>query len=99
MSKKTETATSGVDNRVVYNVTAEQFIVAWEQADSAEEVAEKLGMPKPIVHARASTYRQAGLLEIHRYTGEERVVCGSDIILFWRRGGTSPASRTERVPA
>jgi hypothetical protein len=47
--------------RVTYDVSAEQFITAWEQAGSAEEVVEKLGMPKAIVHARASTYRSAGI--------------------------------------
>src|SRR5262249_4333794 len=47
--------------RVTYDVSAEEFITAWEQAGSAEEVVEKLGMPKAIVHARASTYRSAGI--------------------------------------
>jgi hypothetical protein len=37
------------------------FIETWEQADSAAEVAAKLQMPKPIVHARASNYRRAGV--------------------------------------
>ena len=44
-----------------YGVTAEQFIVAWQTSKTAQEVADRLGMPKPIVHARASAYRQAGI--------------------------------------
>jgi hypothetical protein len=34
---------------------------AWQNADSAQEVADALGMPKDIVHARASMYRGAGV--------------------------------------
>jgi transposase len=44
-----------------YGVTAEQFIVAWQTSKTAQEAADRLGMPKPIVHARASAYRQAGI--------------------------------------
>jgi hypothetical protein len=44
-----------------YNVSAEQFIKVWQAAHSTEEVATKLGMPKPIVHARASMYRKKGI--------------------------------------
>jgi transcription elongation factor Elf1 len=44
-----------------YNVDAETFIRTWQQAQSAQEVADKLNMPKDIVHARASTYRNAGI--------------------------------------
>lgn len=42
-------------------MTPAKFIEVWENSDSADEVAEKLGMPKPIVHARASSYRQMGI--------------------------------------
>jgi hypothetical protein len=49
------------NGRAEYGVTPEQFITAWQTSESADEVAEKLKMPKPIVHARASFYRQAGL--------------------------------------
>jgi transposase len=44
-----------------YNVTAEQFIVTWQTSKTAQEAADRLGMPKAIVHARASAYRQAGI--------------------------------------
>jgi hypothetical protein len=44
-----------------YNVDAETFITTWQQAESAQEVADKLKMPKDIVLARASTYRGAGI--------------------------------------
>jgi hypothetical protein len=44
-----------------YAVSPEKFIEVWELAESAEEVAAKLQMPKPIVHARATNYRRAGV--------------------------------------
>jgi hypothetical protein len=47
--------------REKYDVSPEVFIQTWQRANSAAEVAEKLGMPKAIVHARASNYRQAGI--------------------------------------
>jgi hypothetical protein len=66
MAKKITTSqeqqpTESKGTRQSYNVSAAAFIEAWETCNSADEVAEKLGMPKPIVHARASTYRQAGI--------------------------------------
>jgi hypothetical protein len=47
--------------RTEYNITPEQFVTAWEQSESADEVAKRLKMPKPIVLARASSYRHAGV--------------------------------------
>lgn len=47
--------------RTEYDVTPERFIEVWQQASSADEAAKILGMPKPIVHARASTYRSNGI--------------------------------------
>jgi len=44
-----------------YDVPEEVFIRTWQMAESAQEVADKLKMPKPIVHARASMYRGAGI--------------------------------------
>jgi hypothetical protein len=44
-----------------YEVQAELFIRTWQTAESAQEVADKLKMPKPIAHARASMYRGAGI--------------------------------------
>jgi hypothetical protein len=44
-----------------YSVSAEDFIRAWQAASSAQQVADRLKMPKPIVLARASTYRKAGV--------------------------------------
>ncbi len=57
MPKKKDTAAS----RERYDVPPEVFIETWQRSDSAEEVAKKLNMPKPIVHARASNYRLAGI--------------------------------------
>jgi hypothetical protein len=47
--------------RTRYRVSAEEFAITWNSCQSAEEVAEKLGMPKPIVLARVSNYRRNGL--------------------------------------
>lgn len=44
-----------------YDVSPEQFCKVWTESNSADEVADKLGMPKPIVHARASSYREKGI--------------------------------------
>jgi hypothetical protein len=53
--------TTKKQTRTEYNVSPEAFIRAWQTSSSADEVAEKLKMPKPIVHARATTYRKAGV--------------------------------------
>ncbi len=44
-----------------YDVPADVFVRTWQSSSSAQEVADKLKMPKPIVHARASMYRGAGI--------------------------------------
>jgi hypothetical protein len=44
-----------------YGVSPEDFVRAWQAAASAQEVADKLGMPKAIVLARASNYRADGI--------------------------------------
>lgn len=54
MAKKTKTQKK-------YHVSAEEFVIAWNTSASAQEVAERIGMPVPIVHARASKYRKAGV--------------------------------------
>jgi thiamine biosynthesis lipoprotein ApbE len=48
-------------NREVYDVSVEVFVRTWQTSQSADEVAEKLKMPKAIVHARASNYRGIGV--------------------------------------
>jgi hypothetical protein len=45
-----------------YNVPAEEFVRVWEVSDSVKEVSDKLGMPEGIVLARASGYRQMGVM-------------------------------------
>lgn len=49
------------EGRTRYEVTPEEFALTWNASDSAEEVAEKLGMPEPIVLARVSNYRKRGV--------------------------------------
>lgn len=44
-----------------YNVSAEDFVRAWNESSSVQEVADRLGMPKPIAHARACNYRRKGI--------------------------------------
>ncbi len=44
-----------------YNLTQEEFIRVWETSNSADEVSKKTKMPKPIVLARVSNYRAAGI--------------------------------------
>jgi hypothetical protein len=44
-----------------YNISASDFIRAWESSTKAAEIAVKLGMPRPLVHARASYYRRIGV--------------------------------------
>jgi hypothetical protein len=44
-----------------YKVSPAQFIEAWMTSTYLDEVADKLGMPKDIVAARASNYRGMGL--------------------------------------
>jgi hypothetical protein len=48
-------------NRAKYNVSARAFLEVWQTANNADEVAERLKMPKPIVLARAANYRKAGI--------------------------------------
>jgi hypothetical protein len=47
--------------RTSYAVSPEQFVRTWQTSQTAQEVADKLGMPKPIVLARASGYRKEGI--------------------------------------
>src|SRR6478672_7811948 len=54
-------AESVYERRTRYTVTPEEFALTWNSCDSAEEVAEKLGMPKPIILARVSNYRKKGV--------------------------------------
>jgi hypothetical protein len=48
-------------SRTEYNVSPEEFVRAWQTSETAQEVADKLKMPKPIVLARASGYRKDGI--------------------------------------
>lgn len=44
-----------------YGVSAETFLRVYQAASSPQEVADLLGMPRPIIAARASAYRRKGL--------------------------------------
>lgn len=47
--------------RKQYNVSSTEFVQAWEEANSAQEVSDKLDMPKNIVLARSAVYRKRGV--------------------------------------
>jgi hypothetical protein len=51
----------GTQTRTEYGISQTKFVETWESSNSPEEVAEKLEMPKPVVIARASKYRKAGV--------------------------------------
>jgi hypothetical protein len=53
--------TSGSKQRSQFDITPEEFVTAWNAARTAQEAADKLGMPKAIAQARASKYRKAGV--------------------------------------
>ena len=55
MAKKTR------QGRTEYDVSPEKFIRVWQQSTSVDDVAAKLGMPKPIVLARKSNYTALGI--------------------------------------
>lgn len=42
-------------------VSADEFVEAWQRSASIEEVSERLGLPAPVLHARASEYRSKGV--------------------------------------
>jgi hypothetical protein len=43
-----------------YGVNEEKFIRTWQDSPSAQEAADRLGMPRAIASARASKYRHSG---------------------------------------
>lgn len=47
--------------RKQYDVTPEEFVLAWHAAKSSQEAADKLGIPKAQAQARASKYRKLGV--------------------------------------
>lgn len=48
-------------SRKSYNVPPETFVAVWQSSNSAQEAADRLGMPKDIAQARASGYRNEGV--------------------------------------
>lgn len=63
MAKKTKQEAAGEKPSVTnkYHVDPLVFVEVWNLANSTQEAADKLGMPKQIAAARASAYRQAGI--------------------------------------
>ncbi len=64
MAKKT-VVTEEHKGKTDYNVSAEEFISAWEMGVQkgwvAQQIADHLGLPKPILLARACNYRKLGI--------------------------------------
>lgn len=58
-----------------YQVTPEQVITVWQTSETAQEAAEKLGMPLPILHARVCSYRRRGwpLKSMNRRRGRHKL--------------------------
>lgn len=58
-------------SRAEYGVSQEAFVIAWQSSSTVDEVFEKLkvysqslghdAMPRPVILARASSYRQSGI--------------------------------------
>jgi transposase len=44
-----------------YEVTPEQFVVAWQTSATVAEVAGRVGMPEATASARATDYRRKGI--------------------------------------
>jgi hypothetical protein len=57
----TATSEQGERRQTNYGVSPEAFVMAFEEANTVSDVAEKLAIPIPIVHARASVYRRLGV--------------------------------------
>ncbi len=48
-------------------VSAEDFITAWQTAESVEEVSERLGMSKSAAMTRASNYRRVHEIPLKKF--------------------------------
>lgn len=60
MSRKSSSSGAS-EERKKYNVDPARFVEVWERSPTAEDAARELGMPRDIVHARASSYRSKGV--------------------------------------
>ncbi len=79
--------------RAEYGVSQEAFVIAWQSSGSVDEVFEKLqvysaslghqSMPRPVILARASSYRQAGieLKKMPRLDGRTLDVVGMNALV------------------
>lgn len=54
-------------------VNAEDFITAWQTAESVEEVSEKLGMSKSAAMTRASNYRRVHEIPLKKFYRSSRL--------------------------
>lgn len=79
--------------RTEYGVSAEQFIMTWQNSESAAEVSEKTGIPIPIVHARASLYRRKGvkLKKMKRSSDRGLDVDALNLLITKIEGGEEPS--------
>jgi hypothetical protein len=61
MTKKAAGGDKQKKARQEYNVSPAEFVKVWQSSETTQEVSDRLGMPKPIVLARASSYRKDGI--------------------------------------
>lgn len=62
MSEEIEVQVAEKKTRKRYGVDPEKFVRAWQASETAQEVADRLGMPKSNVLSRAANYRKKGVV-------------------------------------
>jgi hypothetical protein len=78
--------------RTKYPCTPEKFTEVWQQATCSDEAAQILGMPKPIMFARAAGYRALGVkLKKMPYRRRDKVNVEGLNQLIERLGPSGPA--------
>ena len=53
-------------------VSAEDFIITWQQSSSLQEVADKLGIKKEVAYQRARIYKNQYQINLKQFKGKER---------------------------
>ena len=53
-------------------VSAEDFIITWQQSSSLQEVADKLGIKKEVAYQRARIYKNQYQINLKQFKRKER---------------------------
>ena len=80
-----------------YHIDQKQFCAAWQSSESPEECARKLGMPKPIVIARAAAYRHAGVA-LKKMTRKPKNLLDVEGLNRFLKEMEAPPAETSDVP-